>query len=148
MPHAGWNTQQGKDADSPSVGREERPYAQHDESPHEATATGHARTAQGGPVQLSGQGNPGQDDDKEQERGDDLLEPLPGSPDGLAPADLLGSENPRAAAFEAHARCSFFLPAATAPIAEERTPLLALSANLGCCLQSTAYAVQHQLTLL
>lgn len=107
MLRAGWHTQEDKDADSVSVGREERPNAHGDVTTDEATATAIPRFPHGnsaGPVQSSGTGNAGQKDDGKHSKveGDELLEPLPGSPGGLAPADLLDNEIPRA---PVHARC-------------------------------------------
>lgn len=105
---AGWHTQQGKEADSPSVGREDRLTGQRDEAAEGATATAKPRLPHdnsSGPVVSSGRGDAGQrgEDEDAQDMGDVLLDPLPGSPGGLATTDLLGNEVPRAAP-DVHAR--------------------------------------------
>ena len=113
---AGWHTQHGKEADSPSVGRKEMSSVQCDNTPQGATATGGLRAAQdvsANPVQSGGQGDAGKEGElqkeeagSQQERGDEMLEPLPSSPGGLGPTDLLGSVISRPAALDVNARCS------------------------------------------
>jgi len=106
---AGWHTQHGKEADSPSVGRANEPHAIDDETVERGTPTGKQRSADDISADLTqdtGRNTGQKDDNKEQvERDDACLEPLPGSPGGLAPAYLLDNENPREAAPDVHARC-------------------------------------------
>lgn len=106
---AGWHTQHGKEADSPSVGRANEPHAIDDETVERGTPTGKQRSADDISADLTqdtGRNTGQKDDNREQvERDDACLEPLPGSPGGLAPAYLLDNENPRGAAPDVHARC-------------------------------------------
>ena len=111
---AGWYTQHGKEAESPSVGRKEMSAVQCDNVSEGATGgSGAAHDVLVDPVQSSGQGDIGKEGgmqrgeaEAQQEGGDEVLEPLPSSPGGLAPTDLLGSEVTRAAALDVNARCS------------------------------------------
>ena len=106
---AGWHTQHGKEADSPSVGRANEHHATGDETTERDTPTGKHRSADdvsADLVQDTGRNTEQKNDNKEQvERDDARLEPLPGSPGGLAPAYLLDNENPSGAAPDVHARC-------------------------------------------
>ena len=104
LVRAGWHTQHGKEADSPSVGRANEHHATADETTERDTPTGKHRSAD--LVQDTGRNTEQKDDNEEQvEREDACLEPLPDSPGGLASAYLLDNENPRGAAPDVHARC-------------------------------------------
>ena len=98
---AGWHAQPGEEADSPSVGvaddvhargkGAQNPPSAADISPDLEHAKGRDK-ADDGDAEHSG-------------REDAILDPLPASPGGLAPADLLGHENPAAGDSDLNARC-------------------------------------------
>ena len=94
---AGWHAQPGEEADSPSVGVEDDVHLQ------SKNRTRRGETAQDPPSaadispdleQAEGQDKADDGDAEHSVREDAMLNPLPASPGGLAPADLLEHENP------------------------------------------------------
>jgi hypothetical protein len=96
---AGWHAQPGEEADSPSIGVEDDAHLQgKNRTKRDETAQNPPSAADISPDLEHAEGQDKADDgDAEQSvREDAILDPLPTSPGGLAPADLLGHENPAA----------------------------------------------------
>ena len=109
---AGWHNQQSREADSPSVCISDDVHIPGDDATGRDTAVGDAGENPIDPVALASKDNNGQhvEAEREGEEGDDLLDPLPASPGGLATADLLEDENPRAEAPGYSTGCRTLLP--------------------------------------
>lgn len=105
---AGWHTQPGEEADSPCVGVADEAHSQgKNRTRRDETAQKSPSAADISPDlgQAKGQTKAHDVGAEESGREDAMLDPLPASPGGLAPADLLEHENPAAGNSDINARC-------------------------------------------